>query len=288
VTAQFRLWRASLHRLRSWYTISPSTVGGGLLVLLLIIAALAAPLLTPYKSETMDFNAPLSGPTLRHPLGTDNFGRDVLSRVMYGYRISLLVAIASVGSASLIGVPLGLLAGYFGGWVDNLIMRPMDVLMSFPAVILVVALAGFLGQGVTVMVVAVTVVYIPILVRVMRGATLEVVRESFVEGARARGASEFRLMFLHVLPNAITPVLVQASVLMGIAILLESALSFIGLGTKPPEPSLGLMLSEGRSFMGQAPWMVIMPGTAITLAVLGFNLLGSGLQDLLNPARKGR
>jgi peptide/nickel transport system permease protein len=288
VTVQSRPWRARFDQLRRWYAASPSAAGGGLLVLLLVIAALAAPVITPYKSESMDFNAPLSGPTIRHPLGTDNFGRDVLSRVMYGYRISLLVAIASVGIASLIGVPLGLLAGYFGHWVDNLIMRPMDVLVSFPAIVLVVALAGFLGQGITVMVVAIAIVYVPILVRVMRGATLEVVRESFVEGAKARGASELRLMFLHILPNALTPVLVQASVLMGIAILLEAALSFIGLGTKPPEPSLGLMLSEGRSFMGQAPWMVIMPGIAITLAVLGFNLLGKGLQELLNPARKGQ
>jgi peptide/nickel transport system permease protein len=167
-------------------------------------------------------------------------------------------------------------------------MRPMDVLMSFPAIILVVALAGFLGQGTAVLILAVAVVYVPIFVRVMRGATLEIAHELFVEGARARGASDLRLMVVHVLPNAITPVLIQASILMGIAILLEAALSFIGLGTQPPTPSLGLMLSEGRNFMGQAPWMVIGPGVAITLAVLGFNLLGNGLQELLNPARKGQ
>jgi peptide/nickel transport system permease protein len=236
----------------------------------------------------MDFAAPLNGPTGNHPLGTDNFGRDILSRVIFGYQISLAVALGSVGFALLIGVPLGLMAGYFGRWVDNVIMRPMDVLMAFPAIVLVVALAGFLGQEIIVMIVAVAVVYVPILVRVMRGTTLGVVQELFVEGARARGASELRLMFIHVLPNAISPVLIQASILMGIAILLESALSFIGLGTQPPTPSLGLMLSEGRSFMGQAPWMVIVPGFAIMLAVLGFNLLGNGLQEMLNPARKGQ
>jgi peptide/nickel transport system permease protein len=275
-------------RVRGWYAVSPSAVVGGSIVVLLILAAVAAPILTPYKYETMDFAAPLAGPTIRHLLGTDNFGRDILSRVIYGYRISLAVALGSVGFALLIGVPLGLLAGYFGRWLDNVIMRPMDVLMSFPAIVLVVALAGFLGQGTAVLILAVAVVYVPIFVRVMRGAALEVARELFVEGARARGASELRLMFVHVLPNAITPVLIQASILMGIAILLEAALSFIGLGTQPPTPSLGLMLSEGRNFMGQAPWMVIGPGVAITLAVLGFNLLGNGLQEVLNPARKGQ
>jgi peptide/nickel transport system permease protein len=274
-------------RVRGWYVSSPSAVVGGAIVVVLILAAVAAPILTPYKYETMDFAAPLSGPTLRHLVGTDNFGRDILSRVIYGYRISLAVALGSVGFALIMGVLLGLLAGYFGHLLDNLIMRPMDVLMAFPAIVLVVALAGFLGQGTVVMILAVAVVYVPILVRVMRGATLEVVRELFVEGARARGASEMRLMFVHVLPNAITPVLIQASILMGIAILLEAALSFIGLGTQPPTPSLGLMLSEGRNFMGQAPWMVIGPGVALTLAVLGFNLLGNGLQEILNPARKG-
>jgi peptide/nickel transport system permease protein len=259
-----------------------------LLILLLVATAVIAPLISPYKFDTMDFTAPLKGPTVRHLLGTDNFGRDVLTRVLYGYRISLAVALGSVGFGLLVGVTLGLVAGYFGGLVDNLIMRPMDILMAFPAIVLVVALAGFVGQGMTVMIFAVSVVYVPIFVRVMRGATLEVVHELYVEGARARGASDMRLMLIHVLPNAITPVLVQASVLMGIAILLESALSFIGLGTQPPDPSLGLMLSEGRAFMGDAPWMVIVPGFAISLAVLGFNLLGNGLQQILNPGRKGQ
>lgn len=288
MAVQARVWRAPYNRLRRWYAVSPSAVAGASLVLLLVLAALAAPLLSPYSPIAMDYTASLAGPSVSHLLGTDNFGRDMLSRVIYGYQISLAVALGSVGFGLLIGVPLGLLAGFFSGWIDNLIMRPMDVLMSFPAIVLVVALAGFLGRAVAVMILAVTVVYVPIFVRVMRGATLEVVRELFVEGARARGASDRRLMLIHVLPNAITPVLVQASALMGVAILLESALSFIGLGTQPPDPSLGLMLSEGRSFMGRAPWMVIVPGLAITLAVLGFNLLGNGLQEVLNPAGKGQ
>jgi peptide/nickel transport system permease protein len=275
-----------VHFVTAKYAASKSAVIGACLVILLVLIALGAPLLAPHDPRTMDFTAPLAGPTINHLFGTDNFGRDVLSRVLYGYRISLAVALGSVGLALGVGIPLGLIAGYFGGWPDHLIMRPMDVLMAFPAIVLVVALAGLLGNQIPVMILAVAVVYVPIIVRVMRGTTLEISQELFVEGARARGAPTTRLLFLHVLPNAISPVLIQASILMGIGILIESALSFIGLGTQPPDPSLGLMLSEGRAFMGEAPWMVVFPGVAITIAVLGFNSLGNGLQELLNPIRK--
>ena len=273
---------------RALYRSSRSVFFGGAIILTLAIMTATAPWYSPYAPDAMDFMAPLSGPSQAHLLGTDNFGRDMLTRVIYGYQISLAVALGSVGFGMAVGVSLGLLAGYFGGVLDNLLMRPMDVLMAFPAIVLVVALTGFVGRDESVMIMAVAVVYVPIFARVMRGATLELVNELFVEGARARGASHLRLMLRHILPNAIPPVLIQASILMGIAILLESALSFIGLGTQPPDPSLGLMLSEGRSFMQQAPWMVLVPGLAISLAVLGFNLLGNGLQELLNPAGKGR
>ncbi|MEO1225227.1 MAG: ABC transporter permease [Pseudomonadota bacterium] len=271
---------------RTYRRSPPAIIGGGLLVVL-AFAAVAAPWLTPYAPETMDFNAPLAGPTASHPFGTDNFGRDVLSRVLHGYRVSLAVAIGSVAMALVVAIPLGLVAGYYQRWLDNVIMRPMDVIMAFPAIVLVVAMAGFFGQGLVLMMLALAIVYVPIIVRVMRGAALGVAGELFVEGARARGASDLRIMVRHVLPNAITPVFVQASVLMGIAILLEAALSFIGLGVEPPTPSLGLMLAEGRSFMGRAPWLVIAPGLAIVLAVLGFNLLGNGLPALSGP-RRGR
>lgn len=282
--------RATVARFRNYiavkYTASPGVFIGACLVIILIVVALGAPILAPYTSETMDYTAPLSWPSLDHFFGTDNFGRDVFSRVLYGYRISLAVAFGSVSIALAVGVPLGLVAGYLGGWWENIIMRPMDVLMSFPAIVLVVALAGLLGRNIGVMIVAVAVVYVPIIVRIMRGSAIEVRQELFVEGARARGASEIRLMLRHVLPNALSPVLVQASILMGLAILLEAALSFIGLGTQPPTPSLGLMLSEGRAFMREAPWMVVFPGLGIIVAVLGFNLLGDGLRDLLDPSRK--
>ena len=276
---------AALHKI---YHASRSAFLGGAIIVVLVVMTATVPLYSPYSPEAMDFMAPLSAPSSAHLLGTDNFGRDILTRVLYGYQISLAVALGSVSFGLLVGLSLGLLAGYFGGVLDNILMRPMDVLMAFPAIVLVVALTGFVGREISVMIMAVAVVYVPIFARVMRGSTLEVVNELFVEGARARGASHLRLMLRHILPNAIPPVLIQASILMGIAILLESALSFIGLGTQPPDPSLGLMLSEGRSFMQQAPWMVLVPGLAISLAVLGFNLLGNGLQDLLNPASKGR
>ncbi len=278
----------SVQSLRAWFAASPSAFVGGTLIILLLIIAFSAPLFAPYTPEEMDFAAALTGPSPTHWLGTDNFGRDVLTRVVFGYRISMAVALGSVGVGLIVGVTLGLLAGYFGGIIDNLIMRPMDVLMAFPAIVLVVALTGFVGRNLSIMILAIGIVYVPIFARVMRGATLEIVGQLYVEGARARGASPLRLMLIHVLPNAIAPVLIQASALMGIAILLESGLSFIGLGTQPPDPSLGLMLSEGRQFMTDAPWMVIVPGVAISIAVLGFNLLGNGLQDTLNPSRKGQ
>jgi peptide/nickel transport system permease protein len=268
--------------------IDRGTGTGVAIVAALMLLASAAPLVTSGTPETMDFNAILAGPSLAHPLGTDNFGRDVLTRVVFGLRVSMAAALGSVAVALAIGVPLGLLAGYRRGWVDAVIMRPADVLMAFPAIVLVVALAGVFGQNLGLMILTIGFVYAPVIVRVMRGAALEVGTALFIEGARARGASHLRVMVRHVLPNAISPVLVQASALMGVAILMEAALSFIGLGVQPPTPSLGLMLSEGRSYMGDAPWLVIAPGLGIVIAVMGFNLLGDGIPRLFDPARRVR
>jgi peptide/nickel transport system permease protein len=261
---------------------------GGLVIAVLAMAAVLAPRLVGYNPEGMDFSALLSGPSMAHPLGTDNFGRDVLTRVLFGLRVSLTVAVVSVVGAMIAGVPLGLLAGYRGGWIDAVIMRPADVIMAFPAIVLVVALAGLFNQSLWLMTLAIAFVYVPVIVRVARSGAMEVRDALYIEGARARGASHLRVMARHVLPNAIAPVLVQASALMGVAILAESALSFIGLGVQPPTPSLGLMLSEGRSYMGDAPWLVIGPGLGILLAVLGFNLIGDGLSQALNPLRQRR
>jgi peptide/nickel transport system permease protein len=205
-----------------------------------------------------------------------------------GYRISLSVAVGSVLLALLLGVPLGLLSAYAGGFVDNLVMRPLDVFMSFPAILLAVVVMAILGTGTLVVVLAIGVVYVPVIARVMRATAMVVARELYVEAARARGASSFRLVIRHIMPNSLGPVIVQASILMGFAILLEAALSFIGLGVRPPDPSLGLMLSNGRDFMGQAPWIVIAPGLAIMGLVLGFNLVGDGLRDWLDPRGRAR
>jgi peptide/nickel transport system permease protein len=271
-------------RRREWWPLGNRQVGSGaILVIGLVLLTILAPFITQYDPTTMDISAPLKGPSPGHLFGTDNFGRDVFSRTLYGYRASLFAALGSMVVAVLAGVPLGLLAGSLGTFVDNLIMRTMDVLLAFPAILWVIALVGVLGTSTAVLALGIGVIYVPILARVMRGSTLAVKEEVFVDSARALGANELGIMLRHVLPNAISPVLVQASILMGLAILIEAALSFIGLGTQPPDPSLGLMLSDGRGIMQEAPWVVVFPGLAIVAAVLGFNLLGDGLRDLLDP-----
>jgi len=226
----------------------------------------------------------LAGPSGSFPFGSDVLGRDVLSRVLYALRVSLAVSVAAVGVATLIAVPLGLLAGYAGGWVDTAISRPLDMLLVLPALLLAISLIAILGPGSTVAALAIAVIYLPILARVMRSSTLVVTRQEYVVGARARGASHLRVMLRHVLPNAIGPVAVQASVLTGFALQLEAALSFLGLGTQPPTPSLGGMLADGRDVLTQAPWVEVYPGLAIALAVIAFTLLGDGLRRALDPA----
>ena len=275
-----------LHRVRS--RMNPTlAVGLGLLGLVIVIA-LVVPLLSPYESDEIRASDALTGPSAQHWLGADNLGRDILVRVADGYRISLSIAVGSVVLALLVGVPLGLIAGYAGGWLDNVIMRPLDVLMAFPAILLAITVMAIFGTGVAVLLPAIGIVYVPIIARVMRASTLATRRELFVEAARARGASRRRIVLRHVLPNSVGPVTVQASILMGIAILLEAALSFIGLGVRPPTPSLGLMLSDGRDFMANSAWVVAAPGIAIMVLVLAFNLIGDGLHDWLDPRGRAR
>jgi peptide/nickel transport system permease protein len=275
-----------LQRVRS--RLNPTlAVGLGLLGLVIAIA-LVVPVLSPYESDEIEASAALSAPSGQHWLGADNLGRDILVRVADGYRISLSIAVGSVVLALLAGVPLGLIAGYAGGWLDNVIMRPLDVLMAFPAILLAITVMAIFGTGVAVLLPAIGIVYVPIIARVMRASTLATRRELFVEAARARGASRWRIVLRHVLPNSVGPVTVQASILMGIAILLEAALSFIGLGVRPPTPSLGLMLSDGRDFMANSAWIVAAPGLAIMVLVLAFNLIGDGLHDWLDPRGRAR
>ena len=256
--------------------------GFAVLVLLALVAA-AAPRLAPYDPEAMDVVGVLGAPSLSHPFGLDVLGRDVLSRVLYGLRVSLMVSVAAVAVSTLLAVPLGLLAGYFGAWVDTAISRSLDMLLVLPAMLLAITLIAILGPGSVVAALAIAVIYLPILARVMRTSTLVVTRNDYIAGSRARGASHLRVLVSHVAPNALGPVVVQASVLSAFALQLEAGLSFLGLGTQPPTPSLGGMLADGRDVLIQAPWVEVFPGLAIVIAVLAFTLLGEGLRRSFDP-----
>jgi peptide/nickel transport system permease protein len=261
-------------------------VAGSLIILLLAVIALFGPYLAPYDPEAMNFAAVFAPPSLAHPFGTDEFGRDVFSRVLYGAAVSFRVAIVAVGISGVAGVVLGALAGFYGRWLDEVIMRIMDILFAFPAVLLAITVMAILGRGVTNAMIAIAVVYTPIFARVTRGAVISVRGREFVNAARALGQSNGQIILKHIMPNALAPIIVQTSLSLAFAILAEAALSFFGLGTQPPAPSWGRMLSEGRSFLNQAPWMGIFPGLAIMLSVMGFNFLGDGLRDLLDPRLK--
>jgi peptide/nickel transport system permease protein len=259
------------------------TLAGFLVIGALALAAVLASHVVPGSPTEIARDLALRPPTLGQPFGFDDLGRSILSRVVHAYRVSLGVAVGSVALALLAGGPLGLAAGYAEGALDQFIMRPLDVLMSFPAILLAIALMSVFGTGVVLVALSLAVVYTPIVARVVRAAVLAVKVEVYVDGARALGVPVPRLVLRYILPNAATPVLVQASVLMAIAILVEASLSFLGVGVRPPTPSLGLMLADGRGFMVQAPWMVIFPGVAIMAAVLGFNMVADGLRDWLDP-----
>ena len=275
------MWRAIRRALPAGH--HGVTAAGLLVVAVLTLIAALAPHVVPGSPTEIARDHALRAPTWDQPFGMDDLGRSILSRVAHAYRVSLGVALASVALALLVGLPLGLVAGYAEGALDQLIMRPLDVLMAFPAILLAIALMSVFGTGVVLVAASLAVVYTPIVARVVRAAVLAVKAEVYVDGARALGAPARRLVLRHILPNAATPVLVQASVLMAIAILVEASLSVLGVGVRPPTPSLGLMLADGRGFMVQAPWMVIFPGLAIMAAVLGFNMVADGLRDWLDP-----
>ncbi|MDQ0390933.1 ABC transporter permease [Labrys monachus] len=259
------------------------TIAGGLILAALAIIAIAAPLVAPHDPEAVEVHRVLGAPNFQHPFGSDVLGRDVLSRVLYGLRVSLLVSLSAVAASMVLAVPLGLLAGYFGRWVDTSISRTLDMILVLPAMLLAVTFIAILGPGSVIAAIAIAVIYLPILARVMRTSTLVVTRNDYVAGARARGASHLRVLVSHVGPNALGPVIVQASVLSAFALQLEAGLSFLGLGTQPPTPSLGGMLADGREVLIQAPWVEIFPGLAIVIAVLAFTLLGEGLRRAFDP-----
>ena len=256
---------------------------GGAIVAALVACALFAPWIAPYSPYDLDVSAMLQGPSAAHWLGTDEVGRDVLSRVIHAARISMQVAVIAAGLGLVFGTLIGVAAAYAGGLLDLVLMRLMDLLFSFPAILLAVVLMASLGTSILNAMVAIGIVFIPGFARLARAATLVVLREQYVEAARAIGMGHGRIVLREILPNIVAPLLVEAAVAFSYAILLESALSFMGLGAQPPEPSWGNMLNVGRGFMAQAPWLSLVPGMAIFLTVLGFNLVGDGLRDLLDP-----
>lgn len=262
----------------------------GLVVLgLLVVAGVAGEALAPYDPvrRSPDLAADrLAPPSLAHPFGTDELGRDVFSRVLVGARVSLQVGFVAVGISLLAGVALGLVAGFYGGRLDDLVMRSMDVLFAFPWILLAIAIVAVLGPGITNAMVAIGVVFTPIFARITRASVLSVREEIYVRAARSLGASDLRLLRRHILPNILAPIIVQTSISLAFAIINEAALSFFGLGVQPPAPSWGRMLAEGRGFIQQAWWMALFPGLAIFVTVLAFNLVGDGLRDALDPRQK--
>ena len=261
--------------------------GAGIVAVIVVLAVLAG-VVTPYDPTEMKVIDALKAPSVAHPFGTDRFGRDVLSRTIHGSRIALGVALSSITLAFVLGTLLGVIGGYAGGWPDLAIGRTMDVLFSFPTLILAIGIAAMLGPGLDNAALAIAVVYAPLFSRVARGPVIAERAKDYVSAALALGAGPLRMAFRHILPNVMAPLIVQASIGLAYAILTEAALSYLGLGTQPPAPSWGTMLNEGRTYLETAPWMSVFPGVAIMLAVLGFNLLGDGLREVLDPQLRGR
>ncbi|AXO34434.1 ABC transporter permease [Micromonospora chalcea] len=261
----------------------PLAVGGTIVLVLLVVVGVAGPWLAPAGVNDVDVDQMLRPPSGAHPFGTDELGRDVLSRVLVAARVSLQVGAVSVGIALVAGVTLGLFAGYYRGWLDSVLMRCMDVLFAFPVLLLAVAIVAVLGPGLLTAMVAIGVVYTPIFARITRAGVLSVREQVFVRAAVSIGASDVRIMRRHVLPNIAAPLIVQTSLSLAFAILSEAALSFLGLGIQPPAPAWGRMLFDGRGFVTDAWWLGVFPGAAIFLTVLAFNLVGDALRDVLDP-----
>jgi peptide/nickel transport system permease protein len=250
------------------------------------MVAVSAPLLATHDPLKIDVVNRACPPSKEFIFGTDEFGRDVFSRVIFGTRISLLISFSSVLVATILGVIIGATAGYYGRAVDNIIMRFMDAVMSFPAILLAIGIMGVMGGSIYNVVIALGFVYIPRFARIVRGSVLSLKEQEFVEASIAMGNSDLVIIFRHILPNCMAPLIVQITVSLAYAILAEASLSFLGLGAPPPAPSWGNILSDARNFMMDAPWMTVFPGIAITLAVLGYNLFGDALRDILDPRMK--
>jgi peptide/nickel transport system permease protein len=280
--------RSRVRALQDFLRSQPLGAIGGLIILSMLVLAVLAPLVAPYDPYELRVEHLFEPPSPRFYLGTDDYGRDVYSRIIYGSRISLYVGALAVGIGTTIGAFLGLLSGFVGGRTDTIIQRIMDSLLAFPALILALAIVAALGQSTTNVIIAVGVVLMPTAARVIRSSVLSIKENVFIEAGRAIGCGNLRILLVHILPNCVAPYIILATSTLGTAILSEAALSFLGLGTPPPEPSWGTMLSGGaQQYVWKAPWMAIFPGIAISLAVFGFNLFGDALRDVLDPRLRG-
>ncbi|WP_413379038.1 ABC transporter permease [Alkalihalobacillus sp. 1P02AB] len=263
-----------------------AALAGAIIIIFFMVLAIIGPFIAPYDPITQDYGNKLQPPSFENWFGTDDKGRDILSRVLYGARLSLSIGIASTILGAIIGILLGIVSGYYGRWVDTLIMRICDVLLAFPGILLALAIISILGASTTNVVIAVAFYAIPSFARIVRGSTLTVKKLEYIDAIKAVGASNFRIIFKHVLPNIMSPIIVQTTLYIASAIITASALSFLGLGTTPPAIEWGRMLSEGRSYIAQAPHVTLFPGIAILFVVIGFNLFGDGLRDALDPKSK--
>jgi peptide/nickel transport system permease protein len=260
-------------------------VAGLVVVLFFVALAILAPLISPYDPLATSWSAVRKPPSSLHPFGTDEIGRDVLARIIWGSRASLLAGVVSVSLALAVGVPVGLVSGYLGGVVDGILMRLIDAMLAIPFLILAIALAAFLGPSLLNAMIAIGISQTPIFTRLTRGQVLVVKHEEYIEAARAVGNPHYRIVLRHIFPNIVPPLLVQATLAAAAAIIAEASLSFLGLGQQPPDPSWGSMLNTAKNFISQAPWMALWPGLAIFLLVLSLNLFGDGLRDALDPRR---
>ncbi|MBN1316070.1 MAG: ABC transporter permease [Anaerolineales bacterium] len=265
------------------FTRNRMALFGLIIVLVLILVALMAPILAPYDPYEMDIKARFSPPTLQHLFGTDNFGRDIFSRILYGARISLQVGIVSVVIGLVIGVLVGAIASFIGGAVDNVVMRLMDAFLAFPSIMLALLLRFVFGPSITSVMIAIAIIRIPVFARTIRSSVLSERERDYVTAALSIGQTKANILFRHIIPNSLAPLIVMVTVFFANAILIEASMSFLGIGTPPPQPSWGIMLSDGRQYMENHLHVVLFPGLAISSVVLGVNLLGDGLRDMLDP-----
>lgn len=271
---------------RSIMTQNKAAMAGAIIIGIYLLMMLVAPLVAPYDPFEISLEDKLTPPSMEHWMGTDDKGRDILSRILYGSRLSIGVGFASVLFGAFFGITLGLIAGYYGKWVDTIISRLLDVMLAFPGILLALAIISALGPGLINVTIAVGVFSIPLFARIVRGSTMEVKKLEYIDAIRTLGANDFTIIFKHVFPNVLSPIIVQGSMRLATAILSAAGLSFLGLGAQPPSPEWGAMLSSGRDFLFSAPYMAIFPGLMISILVLGFNLFGDGLRDALDPKLK--